>query len=81
MAIRPNKTNVSISNQQLALELVKAALAGGAIKGSTVEKEDIQDIDSVNMLVLHRARLDAAYIVRLYSGLVNRLEQEQAAIR
>ncbi|CAM4334874.1 Glycosyl transferase family 1 domain-containing protein [Bordetella tumbae] len=78
MATRVSKAAaVALSNQQLALELVKATLVGNVRTGASDELI-LNNIKDVNTLTVERSRLDAAYAVRLYTNILNRLEQWSA---
>jgi len=76
MPPRPQKSSVVVpSNQDIALEIVKAALAGGALQRRPVPVDIIQGRpDEANKLTAEYARLDASYAVRLYQGVLTRLE-------
>ncbi|CAM4232517.1 hypothetical protein [Bordetella muralis] len=75
MATRVSKAAAApLSNQQLALELVKTTLAGNVRAGFSDELI-LENIKHANKLVAERARLDGAYAVGLYRNILNRLEQ------
>jgi len=76
MANRPSaKQSMTInrSNQEIALELSKAALAGGALTNAFPSHSSEKFAE--------RARKEAAYIVALYKYTVKRLEQLEALER
>lgn len=75
MATRTSKSSaVAMSNQQLALELVKATLVGSVHAGIS-DDLILKNVSHANKLATERARLDAAYAVRLYRNILSRLEQ------
>lgn len=59
------------TNQELALEIVKAALSGGALNHTflTVQAE------SPAKHAVAKAAVDSAYIVRLFQSTLDRLNQ------
>lgn len=60
--------------QEIALEIVKAALAGGAIySGKTDEASDLLKLAS------KKAVVDAVYAVRFYQTVLTRLENPPVA--
>ncbi|OZI56387.1 hypothetical protein [Bordetella genomosp. 4] len=75
MATRTSKTAAAArSNEQLALELVKATLLG-SVRTSISDELILGNVKDANKLVLERARLDGAYAVRLYTDIIGRLEK------
>ena len=70
MALTRNSRN-EITTQEIALEIVKAALAGGALGAK--EAEDGDPLKAVAA----KATLDAVYAVRLYQTVLARLERPQ----
>lgn len=76
MATRISKAATSaLSNQQLALELVKATLVGNAARSSASDELILNNTKKdVNKFTVERARLDSAYAVRLYQNILSRLE-------
>jgi len=75
MPVRTTKA-IAVSNHALALELTKAALLGGAVKGLTHSEEMLlNQVPTANRLAVESARLDAAYAVRLYQGILTRLNK------
>lgn len=78
MATRASKTATSaLTNEQLALELTKVALAGSVRVGIS-DEVILNNTRDANKLALERARLDSAYVARLYISIRNRLDQQQS---
>lgn len=76
MATRVSKAAaVELSNQQLALELVKATLVGNAGRSAVFDELIMNNTKKdVSKFTVERARLDGAYAVRLYRNILSRLE-------
>ncbi|OZI48362.1 glycosyltransferase [Bordetella genomosp. 4] len=75
MATRASKAAAAArSNEQLALELVKATLVGSVRTGISDELI-LNGVKDANKLTLERARLDGAYAVRLYIDILGRLDR------
>lgn len=82
MATRASKaTAVTLSNEQLALELVKATLLGNAARSGASDELILNNTKKdVNKFTVERARLDGAYAVRLYQNILSRLELSAAEL-
>lgn len=65
-----------MTNQQLALELVRAVLLGSVRQGIPDELI-LNSVKDANTLTLERARLDGAYAVRLYKDILARLNKQE----
>ena len=80
MATRASKAaSAELSNQQLALELVKATLVSAAARSSMSDELLLNKAkQNVNQFTVERARLDGAYAVRLYRNILTRLETPPA---
>ncbi|CAM4092903.1 hypothetical protein [Bordetella tumulicola] len=76
MATRVSKAAAAeLSNQQLALELVKATLVGNVARSAVLDELIMNNTKKdVSKFTVERARLDAAYAVRLYRNILSRLE-------
>jgi len=75
MATRMSKAaSNTLSNQQLALEIVKATLVG-SVRAGISDDLILNNVSHANKLAAERARLDGAYAVRLYRNILSRLEQ------
>lgn len=59
------------SNQELALEIVKAALAGGALNHAALTVQ----AESAAKQAVAKAAVDSAYITRLFQSTLDRLNQ------
>lgn len=66
----------TLSNQQIALELVKSTLLG-SVRSGIPDALILQSVQDANKLAAERARLDSFYAVRLYTSVLDRLEKSQ----
>ncbi|WP_459617473.1 hypothetical protein [Bordetella sp. 2513F-2] len=76
MALKTTRSTAP-TNQEVALEIVKAALLGGALRHSAAK-----ETESATKAANERASLDAVYAVRLYQnvlGRLNRADEEKKA--
>lgn len=75
MATRSTTTpSTALSNQQLAIELVKATLLGN-VRAGIPDELILNNVKDADRLTLERARLDGAYSVRLYQNILSRLDK------
>jgi len=76
MATRaPKAATAARSNEQLALELVKATLLG-SVRTSIPDELILNNIKDANKITVERSRLDGAYAVRLYTDILGRLNKQ-----
>ncbi|GAB3087639.1 hypothetical protein GCM10027287_29700 [Bordetella muralis] len=69
----PNAASTTLSNAQLALELVRATLIGNVRAG--ISDELISNgVKDANKLATERAKLDGVYAVQLYADILGRLD-------
>ncbi len=59
------------TNQELALEIVKAALAGGALNHTSLSVQ----AESAAKQAVAKAAVDSAYMTRLFQSTLDRLNQ------
>ena len=80
MATRASKAaSAELSNQQLALELVKATLVSTAARASMTDELLLNKAkQNVSKFTIERSRWDAVYAVRLYRNILTRLETPPA---